>query len=106
MHFHLIYCLLSLLNPKLFYTLGVVILLLFISIYADPETIADELNPLTISHTAKTISCTAIGSEKIEISDVRLKPNIPNKPSANNNMAPIRPQTEINRGTSFDLYNK
>ena len=40
---------------------GVVILLLFISIYADSEAIADELNPLTISHTAKTISCKAIG---------------------------------------------
>ena len=40
-------------------------LLLFISIYADPEAIADLLNPLTISHTANTISCTAIGRNKI-----------------------------------------
>ena len=74
-----------------------------ISIYADPESIADDLNPLTISHTANTISCTAIGKVKnIEIGDVGLRPNIPKKPDANNNMAPIRPQTDINRGMSFD----
>jgi hypothetical protein len=36
----------------------------FISVLADPEAIADELNPLTISHTARTISCKAIGSHK------------------------------------------
>ena len=74
---------------------------------AGPETIADELNPLTISHTANTISCTAIGKVKnSEIDDVGLWPNIPNKPDANNNMAPMKPQTDINRGTSFDRYNK
>ena len=31
---------------------------------ADEELIADELNPLTMSHTAKTISCTHIGRVK------------------------------------------
>jgi len=31
---------------------------------ADPEAIADGLNPLTISHTARTISFTAIGRFK------------------------------------------
>jgi len=72
---------------------------------ADPEAIADELNPLIISHTANTISCTAIGrTKKLEI--VELRPNIPSKPSANNNVAPMKPQADIHRGTSFDLYNK
>ncbi|GAH33894.1 unnamed protein product [marine sediment metagenome] len=71
---------------------------------ADSEAIADELNPLTISHTARTISFTAIGRfKKIEIVEKGLWPNIPNKPaSANNNGAPIRPQTDKNRGMSFD----
>ena len=90
-------------NPKLFYTLGVVILLLFISIYADPEAIADGLNPLAISHTARTISFKAIGKLKnIEIVEEGLRPNIPNKPAAKSNVAPMRPQTDINRGMSFD----
>jgi hypothetical protein len=42
---------------------------------ADGELIADGLNPLTISHTAKTISCTASGANKIS----NTEPNIPNK---------------------------
>jgi hypothetical protein len=36
----------------------------FISVLADGEAIADELNPLTISHTARTISFTTIGTAK------------------------------------------
>jgi hypothetical protein len=39
----------------------------FVSFYVcspDVKATADELNPLTISHTAKTISCTAIGRFK------------------------------------------
>jgi hypothetical protein len=36
----------------------------FASVLPDPEAITDGLNPLTISHTAKTISCTAIGTAK------------------------------------------
>jgi hypothetical protein len=66
--------------------------------------IADESNPLTISHTARTISCTAIGIDKTvsTMDNGGIKPNIINKPAENNNVAPIRPQTEINRGTSFD----
>jgi hypothetical protein len=40
---------------------------------ADAEAIADELNPLTISHTAKTISCKAIGEFiKVSMDDERL----------------------------------
>jgi hypothetical protein len=37
---------------------------MFNSVYAGPEAIADELNPLTTNHTARTISCTAIGRAK------------------------------------------
>jgi len=74
---------------------------------SDPEAIADELNPLTISHTARNISFKAIGrNKKVDIVDVAvgegLRSNIDNKPDTNINMAPIRPQTDINRGTSFD----
>jgi hypothetical protein len=62
------------------------------------------VNPLTISHTAKTISCKAIGKDKrIEIVEKGLtRPNIPNKPAANINGAPMRPQTDINRGMILD----
>ena len=35
------------------------------SVSADPEAITDGLNPLTISHTAKTISCRPIGTAKM-----------------------------------------
>jgi hypothetical protein len=34
------------------------------SVLADPETIADELNPLPISHISKNISFTAAGRAK------------------------------------------
>jgi hypothetical protein len=37
--------------------------------FADPEANADELNHLTISHTAKTISCKNIGRCPISIPD-------------------------------------
>ena len=71
---------------------------------ADAEAIADELNPLTISHTAKTISCKAMGiNEKVANTEVSvIKPNISNKAPANNNAAPRKPQTDKNRGMSFD----
>jgi hypothetical protein len=36
----------------------------FVSVFADPEALADGLNPLAISQTAKTISCTAIGAAR------------------------------------------
>jgi hypothetical protein len=68
----------------------------------DSEEIADGLNPLTISHTARTISCKNMGSCKTsQIVDVIL-PNITNKPDAKYIMAPTRPQTEIHLGMSFD----
>ena len=71
--------------------------------YADPETTADKLNPLPISHTARTISFKPIGIvKKIEIVEEGLRPNIPNKPAAKIPIAPIRPQTDKNRGTSLD----
>ncbi len=34
------------------------------SVFADREAIADGLNPFTISHTAKTISCKPMGTFK------------------------------------------
>jgi hypothetical protein len=65
--------------------------------------IADGLNPLTISHTARTISFEAIGRlKKVEIVDKELWPNRGNKLAANPNVAPIRPQTDNHRGMIFD----
>jgi len=79
---------------------------LFVSVLADSEAIADELNPLTISHIPRNISFNIIGRAK-KIVDAGMEPpalgpNKPNKPAANNNVAPIRPQTDKNRGMSFD----
>ena len=66
---------------------------------------SDELNPLTISHTARIISCAAIGSAKNSI-DSGLKPNIRKGAVANHNQPPIRPRTANHRGVSFVLYKK
>jgi hypothetical protein len=79
-------------------------LLLFVIMFHSYDDISlDELNPLTISHTARTISFKANGRNKnIPIVEKGLRPNIPNKPAANINAAPMRPQTDINRGTSLD----
>jgi hypothetical protein len=81
----------------------------FISVLADPEAIADGLNPFTINHIASTISFTAIGVTKMssnpnpEIS-VNMSTIISTEP-VNKNAAAINPQADINRGISFDLYN-
>jgi len=64
-HFHFIYCLLSLLNPELFFNLDVVILLLFISIYIECEAIIGELKPLIESHIPIVNSINMFGSKKI-----------------------------------------
>ena len=36
----------------------------FVSVFADREAIADGLNPLTISQTARTISCKKMGTAR------------------------------------------
>ena len=72
--------------------------------FHDPEAIADELNPLTMSHTARTISNEAIGRANMAaMGEKRVRtPNTRNKLAAKINGAPIRPQTDKNRGTSLD----
>jgi len=73
------------------------------SVFADREAITDELNPLTISHTAKTISCTAIGTARTtwEVDIGPMTRNITNMLVTIINMIPIRPQPDNHRGTSF-----
>jgi len=74
---------------------------------ADPEAITDELNPLVINHTARTISFKAIGEPKKTMAFGKgIRSSIPNKAPVNNNTAAMRPQTDINQGMIFDLYNK
>jgi len=53
------------LNPKLFYILDVVILLLLISIYLDFEAIANELKPLIKSYIQIVNSTNMLGKKKI-----------------------------------------
>jgi hypothetical protein len=72
--------------------------------FADPEAIADGLNPLTISHTARTISFTTIGRYKkvANTEDSLSEQKIINKLTTNQGATPIRPQTDNHRGMSFD----
>ena len=68
--------------------------------------IADELNPLTISHIDRINSPKPTGGpKKIMIFDEGIRPNIPNKAPVNNNAGAMIHQTDINRGMSLDLYN-
>ncbi len=60
-----------------------------------------ELNPSTINHPASTSSFTMSGIAKIAV-DSESKKNRLNGTLINNTMAPIIPQTDRNRGTSFD----
>jgi len=81
----------------------------FISAQAGSEAIADGLNPLAISHIPRNISFNIIGTPKM-IADVGMEameaparwPKIAITPAASENGAPIRPQTDINRGMSLD----
>jgi hypothetical protein len=74
------------------------------SVFAGREAIADELNPLTISHTARTISCTAIGRFKTiwTVEKDPMRPNITNMLATRPNVAPTRPHPDNYRGMSFD----
>jgi hypothetical protein len=71
---------------------------------ADPEAITDGLNPLTISHTAKTISCRPIGTcNKMKtVEKYIIWPDIANKAAASDNATPRKPQPDSHRGMSFD----
>ena len=69
------------------------------------EAVVDGLNPLTISHAAKIISCAAMGRAKIS-NDEGLRLNILKGAFASHNAAPIRPKTDSHRGMSLDLYSK
>jgi hypothetical protein len=60
-----------------------------------------SLNPLAISHIARNTSFNIIGRKR-KINIARLKPIISNKFPTNNIMTAITPQTDINRGISFD----
>src|SRR5690242_5227795 len=73
------------------------------SVFADGEAIADELNPLTISHTARTISCTAMGRAKTtwNVDKGPMRRNMTNTPATRHNVAPTRPQPDNHRGTSL-----
>ena len=105
-HFHFIYWLLSLLKSKLFLYFRSGHFISFISVLADPDLIADELNPLTKSHIGNNSSNKAPGINTITSPSISIWPNIYNKVPGNNNAYPMRPKTDKNRGMSFDLYNK
>jgi hypothetical protein len=70
----------------------------------DPEAIADGLNPLTINHTAITISCKNIGKfiTRLDVEKSDCKPNKIKKPVIKFNIIAIIPQTDNHRGMSFD----
>ena len=82
---------------------------MFVSFLADSESIADGLNPLTINHIASIISATAIGRAKMSSnpnSEISVNMSIlASTEPVNKAIAAIKPEADINRGTSFDLYN-
>jgi hypothetical protein len=69
------------------------------------EAVAVDLKPLTISHTAKIISCTIIIRAKIS-SDGGKTSNMRKGVVANQNAPPMNPSIDNHCGTSFDLYNR
>src|SRR4030042_2518187 len=77
----------------------------FNTVFADREAIADGLNPLTISHTARTSSCGNIGITITTCSVLKgaMRPILTNAHDTMPDMPKTRPQTDINRATSFVL---
>jgi hypothetical protein len=76
--------------------------------YAASELIADRLKPLTINQTAMTISCKKIGKLKKNVPpdmDASMRPNAPRKAVAKSSRIAMKPHTEIQRGTRFEVYN-
>jgi len=67
------------------------------------EAIADGLNPLTISHTARTISCGSIGrfNTICAVEKGAMTPYMANKADTMVIMAATTPQPDNHRGTSF-----
>jgi hypothetical protein len=76
---------------------------------ADTEAIADGLNPFTISHIERITSAAAIGSQKRGSNPKSENPAsmsiLSRTEEINKTMAATKPQIDINRGTSLDLYN-
>jgi hypothetical protein len=73
-------------------------------LWAEPEAAADELNPLTISHTARTISFTPMGRFKATWS-ADMEPVTPKRtsmPAAKPNVVPAIPQPDSHLGMSLD----
>jgi len=76
--------------------------------YTASEFIADRLNPLTINQTAMTISCKKSGKLKTNVPpdmDASMRPNTPRKAEAKSSKIAMKPHTEIQRGTRFEVYN-
>ena len=77
----------------------------FVAVLADREAIADGLNPLTISHTARVSSFKPIGMLNNMISVFEkgsIWRNIVKKTATKCNVIAMRPQPESHRGISLD----
>ena len=72
--------------------------------FINVELIAVGLNPLIISHIARTISLNMIGRYK-NIDGV-IKFVTSNMFTTINNIDAMKPQIDSQMGTSFDLYNR
>ena len=67
------------------------------------EVTAVELNPLSISHTARTISCRASGAYMmLETVELGSPVTASEKPDASIGGTPMRPQTDNHRGMRLD----
>ena len=74
----------------------------FVAVFADREATADELTPLAISQTAKTISCGNIGRLRsiCTVPKPGMTWSMTSTPQMVAKVMPTNPQTESQRGTS------
>lgn len=73
--------------------------------YVFSGAITDKLYPLKISQIPRNISFKIIGRPKI-IPALILTPKVSSRFQVSNNTTAMKPQIEINLGTSFDWYKK
>ena len=83
----------------------IALIIILAAILNSSHLIADGLNPLMISHTARAISKAATGSARIppQKETWRITPDISNKAARRIRVAPIRPNVAMGRGTSRDI---
>ncbi len=79
-----------------------------LAVFADRAATVDGLNPFTINQTAMTISCKKIGkfTTMLTVENGDMRPKRIKNPVPRCNVMAMKPKTDIQRGMSFDRYNR